>query len=256
MVGIELLSHDSADLPPLPAPALAFCPMTSANSKPFTLYGDVLPPSPMNVAIVLNELGLEYNLAPVDIPGGEHKGPEFTKLNPNGRIPALVDHTNGDFVIWESGAIILYLVERYDKDKKLSVTAIDDKFVMIQWLFFQTSGQGPYYGQAAWFTRYHPEKIPSAIERYQKEIVRVISVLDSVLSKQDWLVGGKVTVADLCFVPWNEGALNMFLNGLEVDVQGQYPSFYKWHKALTQRPVVAKFMALQAQRLKEIQDKA
>ncbi|KAH9896992.1 glutathione S-transferase C-terminal-like protein [Cubamyces lactineus] len=251
--------------------------MALTNSKPFTLYGDVFPPSPMNVTIVLNELGLEYNIVSVDVANGEHKGPEFTKLNPNGRVPALVDHLNGDFVIWESSAIILYLVERYDKNKKLSVAVADDKFSMIQWLFFQASGQGfvdlsslpscnenhtfylsrPYFGQAAHFMRYHPKKIPSAIERYQKEIVRVISVLDSVLSKQDWLVGGKVTVADLCFVPWNRGALNMLLKDFDgLDVQKQYPSFYRWHKALTQRPVVAKFMELQAQHLKEMQDKA
>lgn len=101
----------------------------------------------------------------------------------------------------ESDAILLYLVDRYDPEHKISVTAEGEKYQQLQWLFFQASGQGPYYGQAAWFTRYHPEQIPSALERYKNEIKRVLSVLESVLSKQDWLVGGKPTIADLSFVP-------------------------------------------------------
>ena len=87
----------------------------------------------------------------------------------------------------------------------------------------------PYFGQAVWFMRYHPEKVPTAVERYQKETIRVISVLDGVLAKSPsgWLVGGKPTVADLSFVPWNRGALNFSLKDLEgVDIEKQYPAFY------------------------------
>ena len=94
-----------------------------------------------------------------------------------------------------------YLVDKYDQAHKISVPANDDqKYIQTQWLYFQASGQGPYFGQAAWFLMYHPEKVPSALDRYRKEILRVLGVLESVLSKQEWLVGGKPTVADISLV--------------------------------------------------------
>ena len=122
-------------------------------------------------------------------------------------------------VFRESNAILVYLIEKYDTEKKLSVEG-DDKHKLNQWLSFQSSGQGyashvlfvvsykpkapffsrPYFGQYTWFKLYHPERIASAVERYKKEIARVWGVLDSVLSKQEWLVGGKVTIADLSFI--------------------------------------------------------
>ncbi|KAH9896997.1 glutathione S-transferase C-terminal-like protein [Cubamyces lactineus] len=229
----------------------------SSNSKPLTLYGDVLGPNPLKVVIVLEELGLEYNTVSIDIHKGEHKGPEFTKINPNGRLPALVDHSNGDFTIWESDAILLYLVEKYDKEHKLSVAQEDEKFQLIQWLFFQASGQGPYFGQAVWFMRFHPEKVPSAIERYQKEILRVFGVLESVLSKQEWLVGGKLTIADLSFIPWNGAAIDFVLAAVEnVNVEKEYPSVYKWHKKLTERPVIARLLKIRDERMKAFQAQA
>ncbi|KAI0659290.1 glutathione S-transferase C-terminal-like protein [Cubamyces menziesii] len=228
-----------------------------SSNKQFTLYGEVWAPNPMKVAMVLEELELEYNVVPVDLIAGEHKGPEYTKINPNGRIPALVDHSNGDFTIWESNAILLYLAEKYDKEHKLCVEDSNEKYKLIQWLFFQASGQGPYYGQAFWFIRYHPERVPSAIERYQKEILRVFGVLDSVLSKQEWLVGNKLTIADLSFISWNAGALAFALRGLEgVNVEEQYPSFYKWHQKLAARPVVAGLLGRQVKYVLEAQAEA
>ena len=95
-----------------------------------------------------------------------------------------------------------YLVDKYDTEHKISAATEEDKYRQLQWLFFQASGQGPYFGQAAWFSFFHPEKIPSAQERYRNEIVRVFGVLDGVLSKQEWLVGGKLSVTDLSFVPY------------------------------------------------------
>ena len=181
---------------------------------------------------------------------GEHKAPEYTKFNPNGRIPTLIDHKNGDFVIWESDAIILYLVDKYDPEKKMSVADDKDRYHFIQWLFFQASGQGyvpsssclyplplyahtctlrsPYFGQAGWFARYHPERIPSAIERYQKEILRVFSVLDSVLAKPEnggWLVSGKLTAADLSFLPWNVAGM-MSVGKEASEIEKAYPAFF------------------------------
>ena len=118
-----------------------------------------------------------------------------------------------------------YLVEKYDTEHKISVSGFEEKMQQLQWLFFQASGQGyvctlhgpiitsiqritycgirrPYFGQAFWFLNYHQEKIPSAVERYQKETIRVLGVLESVLSKRDWLVGGKCTIADLSFITY------------------------------------------------------
>ncbi|OJT13995.1 Glutathione S-transferase 2 [Trametes pubescens] len=166
----------------------------------FTLYTHNFGPNGWKVAIVLEELGLEYRSLYLDVKKGEHRAPEHTKFNPNGRIPTLIDHKNDDFVVWESDAIITYLVEKYDPEGKISATSFEEKMQQLQWLFFQASGQGPYFGQAAWFIMSHPENLPSVIERYQKEILRVLGVLENVLSKQEWLVGGKCTVADLSFI--------------------------------------------------------
>lgn len=168
--------------------------------------------------MVLEELGLTWE--PVYLNFEQMKQPDYTKYNPNGRIPAIIDHRNGDFVLWyvpfsplrilspltsptirESNAIIQYLADKYDPEHQLSVADENEKYTLTQWLYFQSSGQGPYYGQAFWFANAHPEKIPSAMERYRKEARRVLGVLESVLSKQEWLVGGKLTVADISFVP-------------------------------------------------------
>ncbi|KAI0336810.1 glutathione S-transferase C-terminal-like protein [Cubamyces sp. BRFM 1775] len=220
------------------------------QTKPFTLYGDVasLGPNPIKVAIVLEELGLEYNVVPYNTVKGEQKNPKYLKFNPNGRTPTLVDHSNGDFVIWESNAILLYLIEKYDPEHKLSVADVDAKYTLVQWLFFQSSGQGPYFGQAFWFRYQHSEKVPSALERYQKEILRVFGVLESVLSKQEWLVGGRLTVADLSFITWNVPTFRYILHELEgVNVETQFPAFYRWHQKLCERPVVARLLAAQVQ---------
>ncbi|EIW55443.1 glutathione S-transferase C-terminal-like protein [Trametes versicolor FP-101664 SS1] len=227
-----------------------------SSGKQFTLYGGVIGPNPLKVAVALEELGLQYNVGEVNIWAGEQKKPEYLKLNPNGRVPTLVDHSNGDFTIWESDAILLYLVENYDKEHKLSVADVNEKFKLIQWLFFQSSGQGPYFGQAVWFMKYHQEKIPSAVERYQKEILRVFGVLESVLSKQEWLVGGHITVADLSFITWTEIAIGFVLEGVEGgNVEKEFPSVYKWHQKLVTRPVVRKFLDLQAESLKNIAER-
>ncbi|CDO72783.1 hypothetical protein BN946_scf184994.g36 [Trametes cinnabarina] len=214
-----------------------------SHGKQFTLYSHVLGPNGWKVAFVLEELGLTYETIYLDFARGEQKSPEHTKYNPNGRIPTLIDHQNYDFVVWESNAILLYLVEKYDKENKLGVTNEEDKYKLLQWLFFQASGQGPYFGQAIWFMRYHAEHFPSAIERYQKETQRVYSVLESVLSKQEWLVGNKLTIADISFITWNRSAFLVILKDLPgVDIQKDYPSVYKWHQKLVERPAVKKLI--------------
>ncbi|KAI0701457.1 glutathione S-transferase C-terminal-like protein [Cerioporus squamosus] len=214
-----------------------------SHGKQFTLYMHTTGPNGWKVAFVLEELGLTYEPIYLNFQKGEQKAPAFTQYNPNGRIPAIIDHQNGDFVLWESCAILLYLVDKYDTEKRLTVTDDKAKYTLTQWLFFQASGQGPYFGQAFWFMKYHSEKIPSAIERYQKETLRVFGVLDGVLAKSPsgYLVGDKVTIADLAFVSWNRAAVEGIAAAMDgVDVEKQFPAFYAWYKKIRARAAVKK----------------
>ncbi|KZT69089.1 glutathione S-transferase [Daedalea quercina L-15889] len=222
-----------------------------SHGKQFTLFTHGSGPNGWKVAFVLAELGLEYESKYLDFGKQEQKSPEHTKYNPNGRIPTLIDHGNNDFVIWESNAIMTYLVEKYDSEHKISVSNFEEKIQQLQWLFFQASGQGPYFGQYFWFSRYHPDKIPSAVERYQKEVLRVTGVLESVLSKQEWLVGGKCTIADLSFIPWNQAAFQFILPGYaDFNLEKDFPAVHRWHSALLARKAVAEQLALRESLIK------
>ncbi|CCL99555.1 uncharacterized protein FIBRA_01573 [Fibroporia radiculosa] len=216
-----------------------------SHGKQFTLYSHVFGTNGWKVAFVLNELGLTYETIYLDFNNKEQKAPGHVKYNPNGRIPTLIDHGNNDLVVWESNAIIIYLVEKYDTSRKISAASENERITQLQWLFFQASGQGPYFGQAGWFKLFHHEKLPSALERYQKEIIRVLGVLESVLTKQEWLVSGKYTIADLSFVVWNNMAVKLFVadfNGF--NFEKDFPAVYKWHNAILSREAVAKALAV------------
>ncbi|KAI5474391.1 glycosylphosphatidylinositol transamidase [Pseudohyphozyma bogoriensis] len=212
---------------------------------PFTLYSHAGGPNGWKVAFVLRALGLTYETKFLDFAGGENKGEAYTKINPNGRIPALIDHENDDFTVWESGACLLYLVDHYDKEKKFTVTDPKEKAILDQWLFFQASGQGPYFGQAYHFSKSAPEKIPYAITRYENEVDRVLKVLDSVLSKTEWLVGGKVTIADISFVQWNIYAFAILLPEGKVP-EKDYPHAWAWHQKLVDLPFIKEVSAEKA----------
>ncbi|TCD68868.1 Glutathione S-transferase 2 [Steccherinum ochraceum] len=186
-------------------------------------------PNGWKVAFVLNVLGLSYES--IYLEKADIKGPEHIKHNPNGRIPTLIDHKNDDFTIWESGAILLYLIDTYDTEHKISVADSREKALLHQWLFFQTTGQGPYFGQSSWFQHFHPETLPSAIVRYQNEARRVLGVLESVLSKQEYLVGGKLTIADIAFVSYNN--VIKFVIEEDFDFEGEFPKTFEWHTRVT-----------------------
>lgn len=211
----------------------------SSNSslKPITIHGKH-GPNPPKVRMLCEELGLPYDLIDTQFP--ELKKPDFLAINPNGRMPAIHD-PNTDLTLWESGAIIEYLVEKYDIDNKISFPAgSTEAQIARQWLFFQVSGQGPYYGQAVWFTKYHPEQIESAQSRYYREIERVTSVLNGHLEKQEkgadgpWLVGGKFSYADLAFVPWQ---VMIGMLGDKIDV-GKYTAVQGWLERLKGRKAI------------------
>ncbi|GJE97552.1 glutathione S-transferase [Phanerochaete sordida] len=212
-----------------------------SHGKQFTLFTHKAGPNGWKVAIVLEELGLSYEPVYLDFQKGDQKAETHTKYNPNGRIPTLIDHKNGDFSIWESDAIILYLAAKYDPAHTISATTEAERFTELQWLFFQSSGQGPYFGQAAWFNFFHPEKIASAQERYKNEILRVLGVLDGVLATQPWLNGGRCTISDLSFIPWNDFAIKGLLEG--VNVAEKFPNVQRWHGTMAERPSVVKIHA-------------
>ena len=204
-----------------------------SSIKPIKVWG-LGGPNPPKVAMIIGELGLPSVTDPIPIP--DVKKPEYVAVNPNGRIPAIYD-PNTDITLWESGAIIEYLTERYDPTHRLSFApGTPESYHARQWLYFQTSGQGPYYGQAVWFKRYHKERLPSAVERYVKEINRVSGVLNGVLAEQKqkysdgtdgpWLVGNKMSYADIAFVPW-QAIANILLTKDEYD-DGNYPYVKEW----------------------------
>src|SRR3954468_5778406 len=154
-------------------------------------------PNGWKVSIALEELGLPYQLHVIDMAAGEQKQPWFTAINPNGRIPAIVDRgageDGGDFPVFESGAILLYLAE---KAGRLIPADPMGRSRVIQWLMFQMGGVGPMLGQANVFTRYFPEQIPAVIDRYRREGRRLFEVLDGHLAHHEWLAGD-YSIADI-----------------------------------------------------------
>ena len=171
---------------------------------------------------------------------GDLKKPPFEKLNPNGRVPVIVDPNTG-ITLWESAAIIEYLEDTYDKDNKLTYTTFPEKYYVKQYLYFQMSGQGPYFGQAAWFLHFHPEKVPSAIDRYKDQVLRVVYVLNLALEGKQYLVGDKCTVADLAFVTWDTSIPWIFGDDFKtLDIEKKYPNYAAWRERLLARPAVKK----------------
>jgi GSH-dependent disulfide-bond oxidoreductase len=155
-------------------------------------------PNGWKASITLEELELPYELHQIDLSSGEQKKPWFTAINPNGRIPAIVDRDEGDFAVFESGAIMLYLAE---KTGRLLPTDVKGRSRVIQWLMFQMGGVGPMMGQANVFTRYFPEKIPAAIDRYVRESRRLFEVLDGHLATNEYLAGD-YSIADIANWSW------------------------------------------------------
>jgi glutathione S-transferase len=156
--------------------------------------------------------------------------------------------------LWESGAIIQYVIEQYDPDHHLSYTALDNRHLCNQWLHFQMSGQGPYYGQSSWFRHLHAEKIPSAIERYDSEIKRIIGVLETVLAAKpadsQWLVGDKMTFADMSFMPWNFRLSEVLLQPWDEVWEGA-PHVRAWHERIIELPSWKRCMDIRARLMDE-----
>ena len=191
-------------------------------------------PNGHKVSIALEELELPYSVRAIDLSTLEQKSEEFLALNPNGRIPVIIDHDNEDFVVFESGAILLYLAE---KTGKLMPTEEKARSRVIQWLMFQMGGVGPMMGQANVFHRYAPERIEYAINRYQTESRRLLAVLDSQLQDNEYLAGD-YSIADIANFSW---ARWHAWGG--IDVEG-LDNLKRWISDLEGRPAVKRGVAV------------
>jgi GST-like protein len=155
-------------------------------------------PNGWKASITLEELQIPYEVHVINLLAGDQKQPEYLKLNPNGRIPTIVDRDENNFAVFESGAILVYLAE---KAGRLLPADRKGRSVVIQWLMFQMGGIGPMMGQANVFYRYFPEKIQSAIDRYQHESRRLFEVLNTRLADHEWLAGD-YSIADIANWSW------------------------------------------------------
>jgi glutathione S-transferase len=159
-------------------------------------------PNGWKISIALEEMALPYTLRPLTLSKLEQKEAWFLKINPNGRIPAIVDHDNDDFAVFESGAILIYLAEKTGQFLPSEPKA---RSRVLQWLMFQMSGVGPMMGQANVFFRYAPEKIPYAIERYQREVRRLFEVMERQLANHEYIAGPDYSIADMALWSWVAG---------------------------------------------------
>jgi glutathione S-transferase len=185
-------------------------------------------PNGWKASITLEELGIEYRVRRIVFDKQEQKEPWFLKINPNGRIPAIVDHGNGGFAVFESGAIMISLAEQVGAVLPADVKG---RSLVIQWRMFQRGGIGPMMGQANVFYRYAPEKIPYAIERYQREVRRLLEVLDSRLADNEYLAGD-YSIADIANWSWVRGHK---WSGVEID---GLDHVQRWLDVIAQRPAV------------------
>ena len=200
-------------------------------------------PNGHKVSIVLEELGLPYTVHALSFDKKEQKSADFLKINPNGRIPAIVDRANGDFAVFESGAILIYLAEQTGK---LMPSDPKGRSLVLQWLMFQMGGIGPMQGQANVFFRYAPEKIEYAINRYQEETSRLYKVLDTRLAEAEYLAGD-YSIADVATWPWVR-----IHDWAGVSVDGM-PHLQRWIDAIAARPAVQKGIAVPGQLDPEVQ---
>ena len=185
-------------------------------------------PNGRKISIMLEEVGLDYTVHEIDLGKQEQKRPEFLAMNPNGRIPTIMDRDNGDFVVFESGAILIYLAE---KTGKLLPREEKARSRVMQWLMFQMGNLGPMMGQANVFFRYFPEKIPAAIDRYQHEGLRLLTVLDKQLAGREYLCD-QYSIADIANWCW---AIGHEWSGIDI---GGLDNLQAWLDHLANRPAV------------------
>jgi glutathione S-transferase len=212
-------------------------------------------PNPWKPIFLLAELDLPYEI--VWISYADTRSEPYTSLNPNGRLPAMIDPNSG-ITLWESGAIVEYLSATYDSELKLAYgdDRPQEKWLQHSWLMFQMSGQGPMFGQLTWFLHRHREKhLESVVERYKVQTRRVLEVIDTYLGKKVkerqessgvspdepvWLVGDKCTFADIMFISWNICLYEFAFTNGELNAELEYPHFHRWDRNLLALPGVSR----------------
>jgi GSH-dependent disulfide-bond oxidoreductase len=189
-------------------------------------------PNGHKIHIMLEECGLKYEVIPVNIGAGDQFKPDFLKISPNNKMPAIVDTDGPDgkpISLFESGAILIYLAA---KTGKFMPKSDRDKYNVLQWLMFQMGGVGPMLGQNHHFRLYAPEKLPYAIDRYTNEAKRIYGVIDRQLATSPYIAGKTYTIADIAIYPWLRNWKNQ---GVEL---AEYPHLKAWFEGLEKRPAV------------------
>ncbi len=190
-------------------------------------------PNGQKVLIALHELGLEYRLHRLNLGQLDQKKPEYLLINPNGRIPALVDQERQNFAVFESGAILIYLAE---KTSKLLSMDVEERSRVFQWLMFQVSALGPIMGQAGWFLRSAEQRMPLGIQRFQNETIRLYGVLESQLSRFEYLGGSDYSIADISTWTWARRPEYAEIS------DHSFPNVRRWVKQIEQRKAVQSAM--------------
>ncbi len=193
-------------------------------------------PNGHKAAVMLEETGLDYRVHPVDIANGEQFAADYVTINPNGKIPTIVDQDGpggGPFAVFESGAILIYLAE---KTGRLLSADPRRRSQAIQWLMFQVGGIGPMFGQAQHFRRFAPQPLPFAIQRYSTEAARLYGVLDKRLAASEFLAEGDYSIADIASYPW---VARHEWQGVAL---ADYPNVRRWIETVGQRPAVQRGM--------------
>lgn len=191
-------------------------------------------PNGRKVSVMLEECGLPYQAFPVNIAKDEQFDPDFLKISPNNKIPAIVDSEGPDgepISVFETGAILIYLAQKTGKFLPTEPRKFTD---VMQWLMWQMGGVGPMMGQAHHFRRFAPEKIPYAIDRYTNETRRLYGVLDKQVSDKEWLAAGEYTIADIATFPW------IARHEWQGMVLEDFPNLKRWYDAIWARDAVRK----------------
>ena len=196
-----------------------------------TLYTSSTP-NGRKISIALEELGIDYEVKPINLEKNEQKEDWYLDINPNGKIPAIIDHDENDLTIFESGAILIYLAE---KTGRLLPADIINRFNVLQWLFLQVGGVGPMQGQANVFFRYMNNSIPEATNRYQNETNRLYELINNQLSNNEYLAGD-LSIADIALYPWLKLA---YWAGINIE---DYKHIQDWLKILDARDSFSKGM--------------
>jgi GST-like protein len=193
-------------------------------------------PNGKKISVMLEEVGIPYEVHPINLQKGDQFTPEYLAINPNNKIPSITD-TDGPGgqpqTLFESGAILMYLAE---KTGKLFPQDMRKRYEVVQWLMFQMGGVGPMFGQANFFFRL-TEKVPYAIERYYKEALRLYKVLDQQLGKKEYLAG-EYTIADIATYPW------VWRHEMHQVKLEEFPNVKRWYDAISARPAVQRGMAV------------